>query len=39
MEVLDFDGYSEILVESLEEADAFFKSEEYVKRMHGRLPR
>lgn len=35
MELLDFDGCSEILVDSIEKAMEFFKSPEYVQRMNG----
>lgn len=36
MEMLDFDGCSEILVDSFEHGAAFFKSEEYVQKMNGK---
>jgi hypothetical protein len=38
MEMLDFDGCSEILVDSFEEGMAFFKSEEYVQKMSSKPP-
>jgi hypothetical protein len=37
MEMLDFDGCSEILVDSFEDGMAFFKSEEYLQKMNGKL--
>ncbi|KAL5352909.1 hypothetical protein ACLOAV_002857 [Pseudogymnoascus australis] len=36
MEFLDFDGCSEILVDSFEDGMAFFKSEEYVQKMNSK---
>jgi len=38
MEMLDFDGCSEILVDSFEDGIAFFKSEEYVQKMNSKGP-
>jgi hypothetical protein len=39
MQMLDFDGCSEIWVRSYEDGEKFFKSEEYVKAMAGTYPR
>ncbi|TVY47500.1 hypothetical protein LOCC1_G002240 [Lachnellula occidentalis] len=39
MQMLDFDGCSEIWVRSYEDGEKFFQSEEYVKAMAGRSRR
>jgi hypothetical protein len=36
MELLDYDGCSEILVSSIEDAAAFFSSPEYVEKMNSK---
>ena len=35
MNILDFDGCSEILVKTFEDGEAFFKSDEYKEKMNS----